>query len=98
LNSKQTAQILGFSEHDIPILVSVKLLPVLGVPVQNATKYFPTCKIEDLGMNHNWLNDATQAVYNYWTKKNARKAKTNSPPFPVKSEFVFNKDRQSGLN
>jgi hypothetical protein len=98
LNPKQTAQFLGFSEHDIPILVSVKLLPVLGNPVQNATKYFPTCEIKDLAINTGWLDKATQAVYDYWIKKNARKTKNNLSPFSEKAQFDMTGDCRSGLN
>ena len=73
LDAAQTALILGFTEHDIPILVAAKLLLPLGKPVPNATKYFATCDIEVLATNKQWLEDATQALYDYWKGKNERK-------------------------
>ena len=40
LTVPQTAALLGFAEHDIPILVRKGLLKSLGNPVPNAVKYF----------------------------------------------------------
>jgi hypothetical protein len=75
LESKQAAQILGFQERDIPVLIAHGLLKPLGKPVQNATKYFAKVEILALTEDVNWLNKATMAVYGYWKEKNARKVK-----------------------
>ena len=45
LNPEQVGNILGFKEHDIPILVAEELLKPLGTPVPNSTKYFATIDI-----------------------------------------------------
>jgi hypothetical protein len=38
LDAKLTALVLGFQEHDIPVLIAAKMLKPLGKPVPNATK------------------------------------------------------------
>ena len=48
LNAEQTAALLGLSSHDIPVLVSAKLLRPLGKPVPNAAKWFAGC-VTDAG-------------------------------------------------
>ena len=73
LDKIKTAELLGFQEHDIPVLVAEGLLKPLGKPVPNATKYFATCEIIALAENPKWLNLATQAVYDYWKDKNDNK-------------------------
>ena len=46
LNYFQTAAVLGFSEHDIPVIVRAKLLKPLGKPAPNAPKYFAAHEVE----------------------------------------------------
>jgi len=72
------AKILGFGEHDIPILVSEGMLKPLGKPVPNSPKYFAACEIRELAENTEWLNRATQVVYDYWKGKNTRKTASSS--------------------
>jgi hypothetical protein len=74
LDARQTAEMLGFSAHDVPVLVARRLLKPLGKPVASATKYFAACEIQKLAFDSLWLNKATQTVYEYWQGKNARKA------------------------
>jgi hypothetical protein len=40
LNTTEAAVLLGFQEHDIPVLIAGKLLTPLGRPAPNAPKYF----------------------------------------------------------
>ena len=77
LDGAEAATVLGFSEHDIPILVRHGLLKPLGSPVPNATKYFAACVIEEFAANPKWLNQATQVIYEYWKGKNDRKTANN---------------------
>lgn len=86
LDAKQTAQVLGFQEHDIPVLMRAKLLKPLGKPVQNSTKYFATCQIKELAQNPEWLNKATQVIYDYWKDKNLRKVIKDSRPIQKPEE------------
>ena len=40
IDAAEAARILGFQEHDIPVLINSRLLKPLGKPVPNARKYF----------------------------------------------------------
>lgn len=61
LGNEEIAILLGFQEHDIPVLIKKKLLKPSGNPIRNSVKYFAAADIQDL-MNE-WLNKATKAVY-----------------------------------
>lgn len=75
LDAAQTAAMLGFQAHDIPVLVAAKLLRPLGKPADNGVKYFATAGILALFDNPDWLNKATQRVSEHWVVKNSRKKK-----------------------
>ncbi len=70
LNMEQTAKLLGFAPHDIPILIAAKLLKPLGHPARNGPKYFATVCILQLCHDDKWLTKATDATINYWHTKN----------------------------
>jgi hypothetical protein len=89
LDSAQAARVLGFSEHDIPILVRQGLLNPLGKPVPNATKYFAACQIVALAGDPKWLNAATQVIYEYWKGKNDRKTSNKRRDEPPASEVAL---------
>jgi hypothetical protein len=95
LRAKDVGEILGFEEHEIPILVAHRLLTPLGKPSSNAPKYFAAVDVENLRFDAKWLNKATNVVYCYWRDKNARKTSKNSMPAenldmqsPVSSESI----------
>jgi hypothetical protein len=71
LTVPQAAVLLGFSEHDIPILIRKGLLKPLGNPVPNAVKYFAKTEVEEHAANPNWLSDATKTVSRHWAKRNS---------------------------
>jgi hypothetical protein len=73
LDVQQTAQLLGFMEHDIPVLIRARLLRPLGNPEPNAHKYFSGAEIEALVRDRNWLDRATKAVSQNWKEKNNRR-------------------------
>jgi hypothetical protein len=66
----KTATLLGFMDHDIPVLVKVKLLKPLGNPPPNGQRYFSSTVIEMLAKDPEWLDKATKVLTNYWRKKN----------------------------
>jgi hypothetical protein len=74
LDARQTASLLGFQVHDIPVLIGAKLLEPLGKPVPNAPKYFAACVLEELRGNPDWLDKASRAVSRHWRVRNGRKA------------------------
>lgn len=76
LDAKQTAHVLGFQEHDIPVLVGRNLLEPLGKPAENARKYFARLEIMEKADDVTWLGKATKALSEHWQEKNANR-KTN---------------------
>lgn len=73
LNVEQIAWVLNFQTHDIPVLVSLRLLKPLGDPPRNGAKYFATTEILELAKDVKWLAKATNAIHEYWRLKNERR-------------------------
>ena len=73
LNSEQAAWLLGFQEHDIPILVAAGLLKPLGSPPANGVKYFAASVAGELRDDTKWLARASDAIHRHWQQKNRRK-------------------------
>ena len=70
LNMEETAWLLGFAAHDIPILVQAGLLKPMGHPPRHGTKYFAAVTIEKLRVDLKWLGRASDAIVQHWRKKN----------------------------
>lgn len=70
----EAAWILGFSAHDIPILVAAGLLKPLGHPPANGTKFFASLHLEELRRDVKWLVKASDAIVNHWKAKNGRRS------------------------
>jgi hypothetical protein len=68
--AEEAAWYLGFSTHDIPVLVSNKLLKPLGSPPQNGTRYFAFPDLEKVRLDSKWLDRASAALVRHWRKKN----------------------------
>jgi len=73
LNTIETAILLGFQEHDIAALISVKLLTPLGKPAPNAPKYFASVEVLNAAQDRDWLSRATRLLSCHWSEKNSRK-------------------------
>ena len=71
LSATDAAEILGFHEDDMSILVREKLLSPLGNPSHNSVKYFALVDVAALGNNVDCLSMATAAIY----QRNRCKAK-----------------------
>lgn len=82
LNTTETAVLLGFQEHDIPVLVTAKLLSPLGKPAPNAPKYFATVDIQECARNREWLDQATKMLAKHWHRKNHAKLESKSSLLP----------------
>ena len=78
----EAAWILGFSPHDIPVLVSAGLLKPLGHPPASGTKFFATATLLKLRDDLNWLSRASDAIVKHWQTKNARKQRNCYPIKP----------------
>ena len=63
LSATDAAEILGFHEDDMSILVREKLLSPLGNPSHNSVKYFALVDVAALGGNVERLSLATEAIY-----------------------------------
>ena len=81
LTVEQTAWVLNCQVHDVPILVSSKLLKPLGNPPQNGTKFFASREILELAQDEKWLHRVTIAIYQHWHRRNSRR--TNPPQSPA---------------
>jgi hypothetical protein len=78
LTAEQAAWFLGFSAHEIPILVAKGLLKPLGHPASNGPKHFLAATLGELRRDEKWFSKATDAIVEYWRYKNSRKGK-NAP-------------------
>lgn len=73
LTAEQTAWVLNCQPHDIPLLVSAKLLKPLGNPAPNGVKYFAALEVKELATDRTWLSKVTNAINQHWQRKNAKK-------------------------
>ena len=71
LGINETAWLMGFNEHDIPVLVSSGLLKPLGRPPATGSKYFATVELQTLRNDTRWLAKASDAIVNHWRSKNS---------------------------
>jgi hypothetical protein len=71
LSTEQTAWVLGFSAHDIPVLVAAGLLKPLGRPPIGCMKYFAAVDLQTLRNDTRWLAKASGTLVNRWRTKNA---------------------------
>lgn len=63
LKASEAADLLGFHEDDMTILVRQKLIEPLGEPAHNAVKYFALVDVEELGRGRGGLSVATKSIY-----------------------------------
>jgi len=89
LNVEQTAWLLNFQPHDIPVLVSAKLLKPLGNPPPSGQKFFATSEVLGLMKDRAWLARATNAIHQHWQKKNSRRTKRSDLVPAVQGTFAI---------
>lgn len=87
LSCEQTAWILGFEAHEIPILISVGLLRPLGHPPPNGVKFFGMDEVERLRHDAKWKSRASDAIVQHWRRKNSRK-RNNEPIKQVQRDSI----------
>jgi hypothetical protein len=73
LSVAETSKLLGFSEHDIQILMAVGKLTPLGDPAPNAPKWFAAIEMVRLAADQDWLHKATREIAKYWRRKRERR-------------------------
>jgi hypothetical protein len=72
LNVEQTAWVLNCQQHDIPILITARLLKPLGNPQPNSVKYFAAAEILEISKDPAWLSKLTVTLSRHWQTKNRR--------------------------
>ena len=72
LTAEQAAWVLNCGPHDIPALITARLLKPLGNPPTNGIKYFATADLLDQIKDRNWLVRVSATICQHWQKKNAR--------------------------
>jgi hypothetical protein len=82
LDVAQTSKLLGFSEHDIQILMGVGKLTPLGDPAANAPKWFAAVEIIRLASDKDWLHKATKEIAKHWRQKRQR-YQCSAPAQPI---------------
>jgi hypothetical protein len=80
LNADQAAWYLGFSPHEIPILVSEGLLRPLGHPAKNAPKFFALVNLEEFRRDVKLLAKACDAISEHWKSRNHRQGQGKLRP------------------
>ena len=78
LNTEEVAWCLGFSAHDIPILVANRMLKPLGNPPPNGGRYFSASEIDRFRLDTKWLDKASALLIRHWKVKNERKIPTHA--------------------
>lgn len=73
MDARLTADVLGFQEHDIPVLVNSGQLEPLGKPMPNARKYFARVHVAEVASDPKWLSKSTAIIYQHWKNKNANR-------------------------
>jgi hypothetical protein len=73
LTAEQAAWVLNCQPHDIPALVSSRLLRPLGNPPPNGIKFFATVEVVELLKDRAWLTKVTNTINQHWHRQNARK-------------------------
>jgi len=73
LTAEQTAWVLNCQLHDVPVLISSRLLKPLGNPAPNSIKFFAAADILESAKDRAWLVKVTATINLHWHKMNARK-------------------------
>src|ERR1017187_2067750 len=66
LDVTATGKLLGFTENDIQILMSVGKLTPLGDPAPNAPKWFAAVEMIRLATDQDWLHKAPKEIAKFW--------------------------------
>jgi len=82
LTAEQAAWVLNCQPHDIPALVTAKLLKPLGNPPANGIKYFATADLLENIKDRNWLVRKSATIYQHWHAKNTRSKLVPPLTFP----------------
>jgi hypothetical protein len=86
LDVTETAKLLGFAVHDLPILVASGKLTPLGDPAPNAPKWFAAVEMIRLAGDQDWLHKATKELSKFWHAKRLRRQSCPPASRPIKRQ------------
>ena len=98
LLAEQVAWVINCQPHDVPVLVAARLLKPLGHPAPNGVKYFATAELLELVEDRTWLAKVTNAVNQYWQKKNHRQKTAHVYNFPATTSVVSGESAIRSVN
>jgi len=75
LTAEQAGWVLNCQAHDIPALISARLLKPLGNPAQNGAKHFATADVLETAKDRSWLVKVTNTISQHWQKQNSKKCR-----------------------
>jgi hypothetical protein len=81
LTAEQAGWVLNCQPHDIPALISARLLKPLGNPAQNGAKYFGAADVLETAKDRAWLVKVTNTINQHWQRQNLRKKATGTNGF-----------------
>lgn len=73
VRAEEAALLLGFSVHEIPILMAKGLMKPLGHPPLTGVKFFSVTSLEELRRDDKWLAKASDCIVEYWRDRNEKK-------------------------
>lgn len=73
------AALLGFKAHDLPVLISEKLLKPLGKPGTRNAKWFAAVLLQQHAADAVWLDKATRAINENWRERNGKVTDPQQP-------------------
>ena len=73
IDSQQAGEIMGMSQVEIAILVSVGLLKPIGFATRTGARVFAAVEFEALARDRNFLDKAPKAINRHWQDKNQRR-------------------------
>jgi hypothetical protein len=83
------AEILGFPDCDIPVLIRARLLRSLGNLAPAAPRFFSTVEVRELAASRDWLDNAQHAVSQHNQRRNSGRISGSARPgSQSKSSFI----------
>ena len=66
LTTEQTTWVLNCQPHDVPILMSARLLTPQGNPQPNSVKFLAASEVLEQAKDQTWLAKVTNALNQHW--------------------------------
>lgn len=78
LAAEEATWALNCQAHDVPILVTARLLKPLGNPPPSSVKYFAAAEVLEQAKDRAWLAKVTHALNQHWRQTNLRKRRQSA--------------------